>query len=83
MSPVCSQELADCLNAFRSAAPEAVHAERIRLIYGNAPIGAVVSIVSGLIVAAVLWSWLPPPWAITWLIINSTVALAWLPMVWR
>ncbi|MFZ0255369.1 MAG: EAL domain-containing protein [Gammaproteobacteria bacterium] len=83
MSPGRPNELAGQPNSQRSATQGTVHTEQTRLLYANAPIGAVVSIINGLIAAAVLWYALPRSVVITWFITNVAVVLVRLPMVWK
>ena len=83
MLPRRLQHLAVPSSRHPRAPQGAVDAEKTRLLYGNASIGAVVSIVNGLIVAAVLWQSLPRALILTWFVINAVLALVRLPMVWK
>lgn len=83
LSPDLAEESADHSHPHRSATQATVDAEQSRLLHGNAPIGAAVSIINGLIAAGVLWYALPRSLMVTWLVLNTTVALARLPMGWR
>ena len=69
--------------AVKVAQRQAVYAEQIQLLYHNALVGSVVTIVNGIIVVMVLWHPLPRTLLSTWLVANTLAGLARLPLVWR